>query len=164
METDQTMLHTENRSLHPSSPQSVNQKDLVPLAFSTIGFAVLLGTAIMTACLLVNRVLVQDLPAVAAVRPDVNQPAATVLLAGALATLIAPMLTAWMLLSPVDVTYRRFGFSMVSGFGAIVVSLVSVPVNEFLGMAGLAGLLVLSLLLMLLLGRKVSRERAAVGA
>jgi len=153
------------RGTNPSTPQSLDPsipRDLVPLAVSSIGFCVLLGTAIMTGCLLLNRFLVQDLPASPGARPDVNQPAATVLMIGAASTLIVPALTAWLLLSPVEVTYRRFGFAMVSGFGAIVVSLVSVPINEFLGLGGLAGLLVVSRLACLLLGARIRRERAAL--
>lgn len=133
------------------------QRDLIPLAFSTVGFSVLLGTAIMTVFLLINRAMVQDISPNAT--PDVNQPAANVLLVGALATLVVPALTTWVLLSPVDSSYRRGGLSMVSGFGAIMVSLVSVPLNEFGGQRGLAGLLGVSLLLALLVSRKVVRER-----
>jgi hypothetical protein len=149
-------------TLGPSGPTLGPASDLVPLAFSTIGFAVMLGTAIMAAFLLINRSLVQDLPLDPEARPDVNQAAASVLLVGALCTLFIPMLTAWILLNPVDALYRRFGFAMVSGFGAIVVSLVSVPLNEYFGQAGLTGLLALSLIGCLVLGRKVIRERAAL--
>jgi hypothetical protein len=147
-----------------SLPQSLapeHPRDLVPLAVSTIGLAIMLGPAIMTVFLLLNRSMVQELPVTPDARPDVNQPAATLLLAGVLCTLIIPMVTAWSLLSPVDVSYRRFGFSMVSGLGAIVVSVLAVPANEFMGSRGLVALLVLSLLACLLLGRRVHAERSA---
>ena len=143
-------------------PQSLNPsitKDLVPLAFSTVGLGVLLGTAIMTGFLLVNRALVQQLPSSAT--PDANQPAATALIVGAMGTLIVPVLTSWALLSPIDSAYRRGGLSMVSGFGAILVSLISVPLNEAFGVAGLVGLLTASLVACLLLSRTVMRERTA---
>jgi hypothetical protein len=149
----------ETNSINPLTP--VDRRDLVPLAISAISLAIMLGTAIMTAFLLLNRAMVQPLPLDPAARPDVNQPAATLLLAGVLATLIIPMLTAWALLAPIEVSYRRFGFSMVSGLGAIVVSTLAVPANEFLGIRGLAGLLVVSLVSCLVLARKVRRERAA---
>ena len=148
---------------NPPVPQSTNLpivRDFVPLAFSTVGFSILLGTAIMSGFLLINRALVQDLPQSAT--PDVNQPAAVALFAGSLCTLIVPALVAWALLSPVDSAYRRGGLSMVAGFGAILVSLASIPLNEFFGMGGLVGLLATSLAGCTLLGRKVMRERAAV--
>ncbi|MEO8200458.1 MAG: hypothetical protein ABI679_08070 [Gemmatimonadota bacterium] len=115
----------------------------------------------MTIFLLINRAMVQDLPPNAT--PDVNQPAANFLLAGAFCTLIIPALVTWSLLSPIDSTYRRGGLSMVSGFGAIMVSLLGVPFNEFAGQQGLVGLLVGSLILALLIARKVFRERRIVG-
>jgi lysylphosphatidylglycerol synthetase-like protein (DUF2156 family) len=147
-------------SLNPVNP--LNQRDLVPLAVSAIGFAIMLGTAIMTVFLLLNRSMVEKLPVTPDARPDVNQPAATLLLVGVLCTLIVPMLTAWGLLSPIEVTYRRFGFAMVSGLGAIVLSILAVPAHEFMGIRGLVALLVLSLVACLLLGRRVYAERSAV--
>lgn len=153
------MRDRETQPIGPLNP--VNQRDLVPLAISAIGLAIMLGTALMTAFLLLNRAMVQTLPLDPAARPDVNQPAATILLIGVLATLIIPMVTAWALLSPIEVSYRRFGFSMVSGLGAIVVSTLAVPANEFLGIRGLAGLLAVALVSCLLLARKVRSERAA---
>jgi hypothetical protein len=144
----------------PISP--LNERDLVPLAISTIGMAIMLGTAIMTVFLLLNRSMIRELPVTPEARPDVNQPAATMLMAGVLSTLIVPMITAWGLLSPIEATYRRFGFAMVSGLGAIVVSILAVPANEFLGTRGLAGLLVLSLVACLVLARRVFTERSAL--
>jgi hypothetical protein len=152
-------------NLNPSLPESLNPsmaRDLVPLAVSTIGLAIMLGTAIMTLFLLLNRSMVQDLPVTPEARPDVYQPAATMLMLGVMSTLLVPMIVAWILLAPIAVTYRRFGFSMVSGLGALVVSILAVPANEFLGFQGLVLLLVLSLLACLLLGRRVYTARAAI--
>jgi hypothetical protein len=137
-------------------------RDLVPLALSTIGLAIMLGTAIMTVFLLLNRSMVHDLPVTPDARPDVMQPAATLLMAGVMATILAPMITAWSLLAPVEVTYRRFGFAMVSGLGALVVSILAVPANEFFGIRGLIALLGLSLVACLVLGRRVHLARAAL--
>jgi hypothetical protein len=135
-------------------------KDYVPLAVSTVGFSVLLGSAIMTSALILNRLLVQDLPPTANAIPDPNQPAANVLLAGALLTLFVPTLAAYNLLAPIGYAYRRFGLAMVGGFGSILLSFLGVPVNEMLGLNGLIGFLVLSLLLGALLFRSVLRHRA----
>jgi hypothetical protein len=152
-----------NPGTNPVNPVNpLNPRDLVPLAVSTIGMAIMLGTAIMTAFLLLNRSMVRELPVTADARPDVNQPAATLLMAGVMSTLIVPMIAAWGLLSPIDANYRRFGFSMVSGLGAIVVSILAVPAYEWLGNRGLIGLLVLSLLACLLLARRVFTERSAL--
>jgi hypothetical protein len=146
--------------LNPVNP--LNQRDLVPLAVSTISLAIMVGTAIMTVFLMLNRAMVKDLPLTPDARPDVYQPAATLLLVGVLCTLIIPMVTAWGLLGPIEVSYRRFGFSMVSGLGALVVSILAVPANEFLGIRGLAALLALSLVACLFLGRRVWVHRSAL--
>lgn len=137
-------------------------RDLVPLAVSTIGLAIMLGTAIMTVFLLVNRSMVQDLPVTPEARPDVYQPAATILLVGVMSTLIIPMITAWGLLAPIEVSYRRFGFAMVSGLGALMVSILAVPANEFMGIRGLVVMLALSLLACLLLGKRVYSVRSSL--
>lgn len=140
---------------------SSTSKDYVPLAVSTVGFSVLLGTAIMTTALVLNRLLVQDLPATANAIPDPNQPAANVVLVGALATLFVPTIVGYSLLAPIGYAYRRFGLAMVGGFGSILLSFLGVPVNEMLGLNGLIGLLVLSLLLAAVLFRSVRRHRSA---
>ena len=137
-------------------------RDLVPLAVAVVGLAIMLGTAIMTAFLLLNRSMVEDLPVTPDARPDVYQPAATMLMVGVMCTLIVPMITAWGLLAPIEVTYRRFGFSMVSGLGALAVSILAVPANEFLGLQGLIALLALSLLACLLLTKRVLTVRSAL--
>jgi ABC-type transport system involved in cytochrome c biogenesis permease subunit len=135
-------------------------KDYVPLAVSTVGFGILLGTALMTGTILLNRWLVRDLPPVATAIPDVNQPAATVLLVGSLVTLFVPVLLAYYLLAPIGYAYRRFGLAMVSGFAAFLLSLVSVPLNEAFGVPGLAGFFLVVLLGALLMFRSVRRARA----
>lgn len=159
-------MRLETDSARPPDPaDSLNYghtSDLVPLAVSTVGLCVLLGAGIMTAFLVLNRVMVQDLPLSPDARPDVYQPAATALLAGLLLTLLTPMVLAWALLAPITATYRRFGFAMVSGLGALLVSFSAVPANELFGLAGLAGLLFLLLLAALVLVRRVYRVRSAL--
>jgi hypothetical protein len=148
-----------------SIPQSLNpsvQQDLVPLAVSTIALAIVVGNTLMTVFLLFNRSLVEALPPTPDARPDVYQPAATLLMVGVMSTLIVPMVTAWGLLSPIEVTYRRFGFAMVSGLGALMLSILAVPANEFFGIRGLVGLLAVSLLACLLLARRVYALRSAL--
>jgi hypothetical protein len=135
-------------------------RDYVPLAVYTVGFSILLGTALMTGAILLNRWLVRDLPPIATAIPDVNQPAATVLLVGSLVTLFVPVLLAYYLLAPIGYAYRRFGLAMVSGFAAFLLSLVSVPLNETLGVPGLAGFFLAAVLGALLLFRSVRRARA----
>ncbi len=143
-----------------SSGDSVNSQDLVPLAVSTIGLAIMLGTAIMAVFLLFNRSMVETLPVTPSAQPDVNQPAATMLMVGVMATLLVPMLTAWGLLAPITVLYRRFGFAMVSGLGALGVSLVAVPAYEIMGIRGLWGLLAASSLAGLMFALKVRAQRS----
>lgn len=132
-------------------------RDYVPFALATVGFAVLLGTAVMSGFLLANRAMVLDLGPSG--RPDPAQPAANILLIGAMATLFVPALVTWNLLAPIGSAYRRGGLAMVSAFGAIVVSLVSIPLNEWLGPRGLVLMLVLALAGVAVLGRAVRRTR-----
>jgi lysylphosphatidylglycerol synthetase-like protein (DUF2156 family) len=158
----ETMSESTTNPSIPQFPNSLNPRDLVPLAVSTIGLAIMLGTAIMTVFLLLNRSMVKDLPLTPDARPDAYQPAATMLLVGVLCTLVIPMVTAWGLLGPIEVSYRRFGFAMVSGLGALVVSILAVPANEFLGTTGLLALLALALITCLFLGRRVWVQRSAL--
>ena len=139
-----------SRSPLPAPP------DFVPLAFAGTTFGILLGTAIMTGFLLANRALIHPVPA-GSTTPDLNQPAALALFIAPLVTLLIPAIVTWNLLGPIPSTFRRGGLAMVAAFGGLMVSLANVPLNQFLGIRGMVGLLVLVLTGMLLLARRLSR-------
>ncbi|MGH7701821.1 MAG: hypothetical protein ACREMO_01915, partial [Gemmatimonadales bacterium] len=47
---------------------------------------------------------------------------------------------AWTLMAPITSYFRRGALAILSGFATLVVSLVAVPVDRFLGRPGLAAL------------------------
>ena len=137
----------------PSPPE--DRPDHVTLAFRAIGFCVLFGTAIMTAFLLANRLLVKGVPQGAT--PSFDQPAALVLVFGVMFTLMVPAAAAWVILAPLGSAYRRGGLAMVSGLGSLLLSALTVPINQLVGTRGLASLLGLALVGSLVMWRRVTR-------
>jgi hypothetical protein len=133
--------------------------DHVGLAFRSLAFGILLGTGFMAATLLVVRTTI--LPEARGDVPDLNQPATMILLAGTLVSLMAAAVTTWTLLAPVDSFYRRGGLAMVSGFGTLLVSQMSVVLHVWFGTAGLVGLLIACVAGCILVGRGFGRTTAA---
>lgn len=130
--------------------------DPIPLAAGAVGSAVAAGLSAVSATTLVVDA-VRPPPGGA---PDIAGPF-YLLLCGTLAGLALAGIVAWRLLSPLGSAYRRGGLAMVSAFATVVAMLVCIPVNQFLGRAGLGGLIALSLIVSLLLAR---RARAAATA
>jgi uncharacterized SAM-binding protein YcdF (DUF218 family) len=128
-----------------------NTRDLVGTAVQGMAFALLLGSAVVALVLLTVRLLVaRDSSGVL-----VDQGAApAVLLGGTLAAMGASVLAAWVRLAPIGSYYRRGGLSMVCGFGTFVVAVLAAPLHHFLGLNGLLGLAALSLVGVVVLGRK----------
>lgn len=131
-------------------------EDFVPLAAASIGFAILLGTALVAAVLLGVRALVSHSPPTE--QPDPNQPAGALLLFGTLGACAIAAVSCWTAMSPVP-TYRRGGLSMVTAFATFVMALLLAPVNELGGIAGLALVAILCGVGALALGRRVTRLR-----
>ncbi len=143
-----------------SSPDlSSPPPDHVGLAFRSLAFGILLGTGLMAITLLVVRTLI--LPEAQGEVPNLDQPATMILLAGTLVSLMAGAVTTWTLLAPVDSFYRRGGLAMVSGFGTLMVSQVSVVLHVWFGTAGLVGLLAACVAGCIFLGRGFGRAAAA---
>ena len=132
-------------------------EDYVPLAGASIGFGILLGTALVAAVLLGVRALVSQGPPTN--QPDPGQPAAVLLIFGTLGACGAAALACWTALAPVPL-YRRGGLSMVTAFATFVMALLLTPVNELGGPVGL-GLTALACGAgAWALGRRVRRLRA----
>jgi hypothetical protein len=115
----------------------------------------LLGTGLMAITLLIVRITI--LPQARGMVPDLDQPATLVLLGGTLVCLMAASVTAWTLLAPIDSFYRRGGLAIVTGFGTLLVSQVSVLLHHLFGNAGLVGLLLLCIAGCIFLGRGLAR-------
>jgi hypothetical protein len=88
--------------------------------------------------------------------PDLGLPLA-LLLAGTLGGLLLAGITTWHLLGPIVPTYRRGGLAMVSSFATVVLMLVTMPLNQLAGRAGLLALAVLAAVVALLLARRARR-------
>ena len=80
---------------------------------------------------------------------------------GTLAGILTAAWAAWRLLGPISSAYRRGGLAMVSGFATVLLMLVCIPVNQFLGQPGLLVLLGSSALAAALLTRRARRLGAA---
>jgi hypothetical protein len=140
------------KHFNPEAPQA----DYVPLAWASMGFGILLGTAIAAAVLLAVRALVAQGPPTD--QPDPSQPAALLLIIGTLGACGVAGLSCWTALAPVP-TYRRGGLSMVTAFATFVMALLLAPVNELGGPAALAAVALLGGTGAWALGRRAMRLR-----
>lgn len=80
---------------------------------------------------------------------------------GTLAGILTAAWATWRLLGPISSAYRRGGLAMVSGFATVLLMLVCIPINQFLGRPGLLVLLGLSVIAAALLTRRARRLGAA---
>jgi hypothetical protein len=133
-------------------------EDYIPLAWASIGFGILLGTALVAVVLLGVRALIAQAPPTGT--PDPGQPAAVLLIFGTLGACATAGIACWTAMAPVP-TYRRGGLSMVTAFATIVMALLLAPVNEIGGPAGLGVVAVVSAVLAWRLGRRIRELRAA---
>ncbi len=131
-------------------------EDYIPLAWASIGFGILLGTALVAAVLLGVRALVSQAPPTET--PDPSQPAALLLIFGTLGACGVAGMSCWTAMAPVP-TYRRGGLSMVTAFATIVMALLLAPVNELAGPLGLGAVVVVCGALAWRLGRRVQELR-----
>ena len=88
--------------------------------------------------------------------PDLGAPLA-LLLAGTMGGLLLAGVVTWHLLTPIDSAYRRGGLSMVSSFATVILMLVTMPLNQAVGRAGLLGLTAVAAAAGLLLARRARR-------
>jgi hypothetical protein len=59
------------------------------------------------------------------------------LIGGTLAGILLAAVSAWGLLAPIGTGYRRGGLSIVCAFATVLLMLLCIPVNQFLGRPGL---------------------------
>ena len=127
--------------------------DPIGLAAASAGAGMAAGLAVISTT--VAAVGLVRSPGLGA-EPDLGAPLA-LLLAGTLGGLLLAGITTWHLLARVDSAYRRGGLAMVSSFATVVLMLVTMPLNQLAGRAGLLGLAALAVVLALLLGRRARR-------
>jgi hypothetical protein len=88
--------------------------------------------------------------------PDFGAPL-TILLAGTMGGLLLAGVVTWHLLAPIESAYRRGGLSMVSSFATVILMLVTMPLNQAVGRAGLLCLAAAAAGAALLLARRARR-------
>ena len=67
-------------------------------------------------------------------------PRSSLLLAGTFGGLLLAGVVTWRLLARIDSAYRRGGLALVSSFATVILMLVTMPLNQAAGRAGLLGL------------------------
>jgi hypothetical protein len=131
--------------------------DPIGLAAASAGAGMASGLAVISITVAVIGLVHQPTPAA---DPALGLPLA-LLLAGTLGGLLLAGVTTWHLLARIESAYRRGGLAMVSSFATVVLMLVTMPLNQVAGRAGLLGLAVLAIGVALLLVRRARRLGAA---
>jgi hypothetical protein len=127
--------------------------DPIGLAAASAGAGMAVGLAVISSTVAVVG-LVRG-PATGST-PDFGAPLA-LLLAGTMGGLLLAGVVTWHLLAPVDSAYRRGGLAMVSSFATVILMLVTMPLNQAAGRAGLLGLAAAAAGVGLLLARRARR-------
>ena len=143
----------------PPSPADPDAPDQLGLAAQAMLFGVLFGTAVIAAVSWGVRTLQAGRPVPAT--PDPASGVALLILAGELGGAFAGGAAAWLLMAPIDSIYRRGGLTMVTAFATLVVSLIGIPVDIWLGRSGLLALSGFCALGCLWLSRRLRRRAGA---
>lgn len=88
--------------------------------------------------------------------PDFGAPL-VLLLGGTFGGLVLAGIVTWHLLARISSAYRRGGLAIVSSFATVVLMLVTMPLNQAAGRAGLLSLAVAAAVAGLLLARRARR-------
>ncbi len=126
---------------------------LVGRVLGALGFGAALGVGVQGLVTWTVRLLQRGTPTSAA--PALTSAPALVLLSGTLAGIVAAGLAAWILLGPIRNPWRQAMLAMVTGLGSFVLSLVTLPIDRAFGRPGLLGLVAVSALACLLIGRRL---------
>ena len=127
--------------------------DPIGLAAAAAGAGMAAGLAVISSTVVAVGVMRGPAPGPT---PDLGAPL-TLLLAGTMGGLLLAGVVTWHLLAPIDSAYRRGGLSMVSSFATVILMLVTMPLNQAVGRAGLLGLAALAAGAGLLLARRARR-------
>jgi hypothetical protein len=107
---------------------------LVVLAIRSVALGMLIGSAVIALALWGVRTLQLSSPPES---PQLGSAPGVLLVAGTFGGLFMGGAVAFRLMAPIGSLYRRGALAMVSGFGTLVVSLVTIPLDRALGRTGL---------------------------
>ena len=108
--------------------------DLVVVAIRGVAIGILIGSAMIAVVLWGVRTLQMSSPSES---PQLGSAPGVLLVAGTFGGLLAATAVAFSLMAPIGSLYRRGALAMVSGFGTLVASLVTSPLDRGLGRPGL---------------------------
>ncbi len=134
----------------PAHPEHVG------LALRAIGAGAAGGVGTVSLVMWLVRTL--QLSGLAPLSPSPSDHIATIILLGWTGGALLGGLAAFALMAPLVSSYRRGGLAMVAGFGTLLCSFITAPVDSLLGRWGLLGLTAVAGLLLLLLLRSVRRR------
>ncbi|MEP6571223.1 MAG: hypothetical protein ABJD11_00955 [Gemmatimonadota bacterium] len=126
-----------------------NQPYQLGVAAGAMLFGALLGTAIITGSLWIVRTMQASSPVTGTPAPFGLT--GVLVLSGTLIGVVAGGVAAWILMAPIESLYRRGGLSIVTGFGTLLVSIVNMPLDHYLGRTALLAFLSFCLLALLAL-------------
>lgn len=132
--------------------------DHVGLALRAVVAGVLAGLAAVAAAMWLVRTL--QVTGAAPLAPKPSDSVANLVLVGWLSGALVAAGAAWAIMAPITSAYRRGAFAMVSGFGTLVGSFVTAPVDSLFGRWGLLGLAAVSVLLSAVVARRARKAAA----
>ena len=138
---------------------STPERDFVPLAMAGTGFGIVLGATVITGALWLLRTIQAATPAADTL--DLGSAPAVILFGGTVGGMVAGAAGTWRALRPVNSTWRQGGLAMVAAFASLVVSVLAVPADSWLGRWGVLGLALAGAALAWRLARAVARAAAA---
>jgi hypothetical protein len=134
----------------PAAPEHVG------VALRAITAAIFVGGGVTATALYVVRGLQAGSPAPAA--PVTTGLVPNLILTGWLGGAALAALCAWLLMRPIQSSYRRGAFAMVAAFAALVLALVTMPADALFGRGGLLSISLVGLAGGLLLARRAWRR------
>jgi hypothetical protein len=138
--------------LGPDAPK----EDHVGRAFGALAFSIALGTGLAALVGFTVRTLQRRTAPASEI--DLGSAPAVVLLGGTLISLLAAAVAAWTLLEPIRSPYRQGMLALVSAFATLAVSMITIPVDQAFGPAGLLVIAAAAMTAMVLVGRRLVRR------
>jgi hypothetical protein len=134
----------------PAAPEHVG------LAFRAMAAGALSGLGAVSTVMWLVRTL--QISGAAPLAPHPSDMIANVVLFGWLGGALLGALIAWGIMAPIPSAYRRGGFAMVAGFGTLLLSFVTAPIDSLFGRWGLLGVPAVAALFVLALLRRLEHR------
>lgn len=134
-------------------------RDFVPLAIAGLGFGIALGATVIAVALWLLRTVQAGLPASDTL--ELGSTPALLLFGGTVGGMLAAATGTWRALRPLESTWRQGGLAMIASFASLVVSLLAIPADAWLGDRGVLALALIGAGLTWWLSRAVARSAAA---